>query len=448
MEDNSNIAEAARAQAEARRKRILEKAEKRMGLVSGEQGQDEEEKKQSASKAARIRAARQRRYGKKTASKGQPDTQTGSEIGSVVKESVPATATEADLHTKEEAPSQAPSQAPPKDEGIKSVKEEEKSVEATEEEPKKKYLGVAKMRRKMILKKKNAQTEDSSTKELLSTKTNTDQQRKRIITETATLPIYMHIVTILLLFLAGMDVGLQQYHEDVKIYSNLALNDFGIPLIHRGLWDDNDKGGSLETLQADSSSHDSAEDPVCENEFEDLEEEVEKIANIDPLFRVDLDHLTKGPGLLNWLARGAVSVHRFVLKLVFYTPISIIQTLVGIPKALMQSPPALCLLALLLRHLVGKTILRAGLPLSDGDDKNSAIDVLTMAKQWATKFLSSTFPTAVVLYDAFVHLRSDMYIIVCGVFCGMAWTHMSQISGHEEIDLGAEEIVSVGTDEL
>ncbi len=54
-----------------------------------------------------------------------------------------------------------------------------------------------------------------------------------------------------------------------------------------------------------------------------------------------------------------------------------------------------------------------------------AIDVLAMAKQWVTNMVSSTFPTAVGLYDTFVHLRSDMYIVICGVFCGLVWTHLS-----------------------
>ena len=65
-DDAEAAKEAARAQAEARRKRILEKANNRMKYVNGEQTADPDEKKTRNSNAARIRAARQRRYGKKS----------------------------------------------------------------------------------------------------------------------------------------------------------------------------------------------------------------------------------------------------------------------------------------------------------------------------------------------------------------------------------------------
>ena len=218
-------------------------------------------------------------------------------------------------------------------------------------------------------------------------------------------------------------VGFQQYHEDVKIHDDFAVREHGVLLIHRHPWK-NDKaeselGVSREDLQIVSGK-------VPDDEFDEDDSSEQGFSNIDPLFRVDLDELTQGPGFINQLARIAVSIHRVILTAIFYTPLNLIYTLAGIPKALMQTPPALCLLALLVRQLVGKIILNASMPVLETEEKDAAIDVLAMVKQWVTKFLSTTFPTAVSLYDAFVHLRSDMYIIICGVFCGLACTHMSK----------------------
>ena len=222
----------------------------------------------------------------------------------------------------------------------------------------------------------------------------------------------------------------------------MALKEYGIPLIHRNLWNKKTRESDLNLLDVETPL---PAGEILKDEFEEDLDQEDTVPNIDPLFRVDFDELTKGPGLLFQLARGAIYVHRLVLMVVYYAPLSILQTLAGIPRALVQTPPALCLLALVLRQIVGKIILKAGIPVRDVEEKDSAIDVLAMAKQYVTKFLSSAFPTAVGLYDAFVHLRSDMYIVICGLFCGMAWTHMSQYAGtHVE----HESLASGGTDEL
>jgi hypothetical protein len=234
----------------------------------------------------------------------------------------------------------------------------------------------------------------------------------------------MHIATILLLFLAGLDAGLQQYHEDVTIHDTLAIHEFGVPVIHRSLWKSGKSYVSgFDKLQADDSSIDASD--MHKGEFQDDFEE-EYVPNIDPVFGVDLDEVTKGPGILNQLARAAISVHRMFLSVVYYAPARIIQSLLAIPGALIQRPPLLCLVALFIRQVVGKMILKAGIPEPESDDKDGAIDVLAMVKNTVTRFLSSTFPTFVGMYDAFVHLRSDLYVVICGFLCGMIWSLQSQ----------------------
>lgn len=418
MADDADTIEAARAQAEARRKKILEKAQTRMDKVSGEVGVDEEEKKQSASNAARIRAARQRRYRKKN--KTDSENPTAAESTGIEKQDEPsksggnaeATTTAETKEVEESVKQKAP------------VDSEDSQNAAREsslgDEPKKKYVGVAKMRRKLIMKKKmeaeEGKSEDSSTENASHSKV--EMQSTPPIVK---IPVYMHVVTIFLLFFAGVDVGLQQYHEDVTIHDQVVFKEYGIPLIHGG------PSKSLGTINGVESlgSDEVIEDSDLHEEFEPEDTEESFGGNIDPLFKVDLDELTKGPGIMYQLARGAVALHRLIMQLLYHAPLSIFYSLLALPEALMQAPPLLCLVALVLRQIVGKRILKAGIPQPETDEKDAGIDVVAVVKQAAIAFVSSSFPNAVGLYDMFSHLRSDMYIIMCGVFFGLAWTHLS-----------------------
>jgi hypothetical protein len=230
-----------------------------------------------------------------------------------------------------------------------------------------------------------------------------------------------------------MDVSIQQYHHLLEVESSFAFSQHGIPLIHRSLRSpEASKPTFLKDREAESLGDDETQ---MLDEFQD-EETQDTIPNIDPLFGVDLDELTKGPGVMNQLARGAVATHRYVLWLVYFLPLGILQSLLSIPQALLRSPPALCLTALALRHLVGKGILGAGIPESSaGDEKSNAIDVLAMAKNFVTTFLSKNFPTAVGLYEAFTHLRSDMYVLLCGVFSGLVYVHLLASAAQPENDV-------------
>ena len=446
-------AEAARAQAEARRKRILEKANKRLGMVSGEMAQDVEEKSASAANAARIRAARQRRR-KKGAGPAKPAESTdNSEDGADAKSSEETQSPNNDDTTEAET-ANAKNEEEPKfvteessEKSDHQPNEPSASVEAvpsigddgtagaassTTNEPasKKKYVGVARMRRKMILKKR--QEEESESKPESTTEAAAVVLPATVSAPVSTFPVYMYIFTVLLLFLAGLDVGLQQFHQDVTVHPNDVFSQHGAPFVHRNLWkvDETNSPSQLEELQKRTSDWNDADTP---DEFVEDEDEYEP--NIDPLFRVDLDELTKGSGILLQLARGAVAVHRFILRIVYEIPMGIFQTILGIPQTLINSPPILCIVALILRQVISKQVLRASLPSSESDDKSKetgGIDVLAMIKQTVKNFLSSAFPTAVSMYDAFTHIRSDMYIILCGVFFGLAWRHQQVL--HTEGD--------------
>ena len=93
----------------------------------------------------------------------------------------------------------------------------------------------------------------------------------------------------------------------------------------------------------------------------------------------------------------------------------------AIPQQLLTTPPILCIISLVVRQS-SKLIFGAKLPEPTSDKKDSK-DVLAMMKQGVMNFLAGLFPTVVSVYDVWTHLRSDMYVILCGVFVGLAYTH-------------------------
>jgi hypothetical protein len=436
MTDDDNFddaqAEAARAQAEARRKRILEKANKRLGVVSGEEVQDEGEKKMSSSNAARIRAARQRRYKQKAPP--TPSTENVATSDPPADAEVIETSTQ--VKEEETKPDPAVLASTTNEPEAISDSAAAAAAAATTEGGKKKYVGVAKMRRKMIA-KKNKEEEEASKTAVETTAEKAEAARIAAAKKVAVFPILMHILIAVLLFLAGVDVGMQQFHDDVVVHPKTTLQEYGLPFVARNPFvpvdrnADEDVTSNLLKRDLLSSSDDRAKGVPKgvdhEDEFAEIrsDDESENVPNIDPLFRVDLDEMTKGPGFLKQMARGAVSIHRMILYIIYYTPINLINTAMSIPVGLMKMPPALFLIALSLRQVLGKMILGAFIPEARPDDngEKNNIEVLSMAKNFVKNFFATNFPTLVWAYDVFCHLRSDMYIVLCGVFLGMAYSH-------------------------
>jgi len=483
---NEDAVEAARAQAEKRRRRILEKANNRMQYVDGSAPQDEEEKKESLSKAARIRAARQRRYGKKSAAAAPaPAPATATATATIEPESGGASAAEAEAEAeskpdestsetsepkKEEAVEQQPDkvEAAPSDECEESASAPTASTASSE--PKKKYVGVARMRRKMLMKKKmeeennNNNNDDDSNgpgssaaagsgaassaagAERTSSRA-ASVASKQPLTKVQRVPIYMHMIVILLMFVAGFDVGVQQFHAEVDVRNTVAVKEYGVPFVQRNPWHpltptiSSSSSSSTETdskqkalkdkLMSSSSSSSASSSSTTGDEFgqdETIDEEYTPPV-IDPIFRVDLDEMTKGPGIFNQMARGAISIHRLMLWLFYYAPLGFFWSILSIPTTLIQTPPALFLIAIVLRQVVGKAVLGASIPeesKEDGADgtKQNKIEVIGMAKTMVKGFFHANFPTLVTVYDVYLHVKSDMYVVFCGVFFGLAWTHL------------------------
>lgn len=443
-----------RARAEARRRRILEQGKSRLGVVSGEvtveavlsdkkqtndnpdqnvagkEGEEEEgespgidasQKQENAqekvaalsktSSSQRLAQMRRRRFKKAAAAtKNEPESVSEEPVSQEAKE----------LETKKEL---TPAPEP---------KEESKTDG-------KKYMGVVKMRRKMLAEKKaskEAATAGISHKpeKLVPEEFNdTNVETKSV----AMLPIIFNLLTILILFLVGFDVGVQNSISNQTvphIHRNLVLNDHGIGVL--SVVGMSKKPSQSIDIIVEEQSFFSEE----ENEFEIFDDEETKgkpmgatesgkEENIDPLFGVDLDELTSGSGVIFSLARIAVSVHRMFLY-VFFSVISFIKgiftTVFTIPIRLMTNPPVMFLSAIIIRY-VGKHTLGGKLPEFDDTGENAAKndevgkDVLAMGTNYVKNFFKSTFPNLVLVYTLFKDAKSDMYVILSGLFLGLAF---------------------------
>jgi hypothetical protein len=149
------------------------------------------------------------------------------------------------------------------------------------------------------------------------------------------------------------------------------------------------------------------------------------------LFGLDLDKITNGPGLLLFLSRGAIFLHRINLSIFYYFPRRMFGNIVSLVKGLVDTPPIMALSALTVRQLIGKVILGAKLPVKGvKDEKKKSSDVMSMVMNMVKTFILGSFPTLVSMYDAWTHLRADMYIVLCGLFVGVVWHHFVPSSGH------------------
>jgi hypothetical protein len=478
--------EKAREAAEARRKRILQKSKDRMGLVEGTLPKDAQvaaaasvvssedamgsdgvnesepssttEAKAKPTSAARMAAARRMRFKKAAAA---TESSTPSNIDPAVSATensdgaapVSSEATSIGIEGQANTDSVGDIDVVLAETKVESVWQssppsivEESSQSAAES---KKYEGVAKMRRRMI---KQRQEEGGSGGGInggsgvdgVDTPIALAKAKERVLQSFAKkrasaaskFPLYMSVLTVLLLFLAGLDVGLHQGYIDygldkemVRVHTELAPRQFGVRW--QGLFESVVSSSSTVStkftarfLSSSSSSEYNAESD--DDEFNTHSaENTKKLTepNIDPLFGIDLDQLTAGDGLYFMAARFAVQCHRVNLAIFYYLPLSIYTSITSGIWQLFSSPPIFCLVALVIRQLIGKTLLGAHIPTLSNDATKTDKDILSMAKSFASNFITKSFPTAVLLYDAFVHVRSDMYIILCGFLVGVAYTH-------------------------
>ena len=286
-----------------------------------------------------------------------------------------------------------------------------------------------------------------------------------------TLPILTYVMTTFVLFGTGLHVGLQQSNVQYCYYNSKVMmvpdpdhepsadgycyNTNDDPeeqqwslLVHSEFAPRQPMGGlhrllstvvgpvvqsiPIRNVPVDAAAVSSQPPPPqdhddTEDEFSSTVPTVQRMQsnNIDPLFQVDLDALTTGDGLYFTLGRFAVRVHRFILSIVLDLPKSILQSVLSFVWSFVQTPPVFFLMAVLIRHGLGKVVLGAKLPAAVVDDAAHK-DILSTVQTFATKFVLSSFPTLKIVYDVWTHIRSDMYVILCGLFVGWAVSHSHQ----------------------
>lgn len=65
----------------------------------------------------------------------------------------------------------------------------------------------------------------------------------------------------------------------------------------------------------------------------------------------------------------------------------------------------------------------------DNYAKTNKLDVLSMGIAFIFNMIIKTLPTAVLLYDTFSHVRSDMHIILFDFLVGVAYMHITTTDG-------------------
>jgi hypothetical protein len=428
--------EQARAAALARRQRILEGADKRMDRVNGISADGEEEVAPDSGTAgssskSKLAAMRRRRFKKSSASPSAATTETAKEAPVVTKEV--KVVEEIKDAVVEEVSIPAPTKDPPTP--------SESTASTDDGTTKKKYLGVARMRRNMIKKKQQEKLEAQESGDQPALNATIPKKFSKVAGARGKsfTPILMHFLTILLLFGAGLEVALQQnvieYRGDLTVHQTLA------PQEELKLWQMVSAAPSASSVVKDPLLEDASTTayvPIEEDEFATADDGPNEV-NLDPLFGLDLDAVTAGPGLLMILGRMAIAVHRLNLSIFYYFPLRMWANLLG----LLSSPPVLCLAALVIRQ--GSNLLGGKLPKNTANDAKTSSsppqDVVTMAKNFVGGFIGKAFPTATKLYDAWTHLRSDMYVVLCGLFVGLVWHHYLSGGAGDSVEEISEGII-------
>jgi len=321
---------------------------------------------------------------------------------------------------------------------------------------KKKYVGVARMRRKLNAEKNAAaKAKDSGINASSKLKNSAPKIKKEKNAVISLAPIIIQLLTVAMLFFAGFDVGLQNHiviNQDVpNIQENFAFLDHGF--------------GALKIVgmaSAPASTPSQRPNDVIvqdtlfgfdDNELQDEEEfdkdefaetkpmgasSSTKEPNIDPIFNVDFDVLLAGDGILMFVVRKAVSFHRMLTYLFMTLPLALFYGLLSLPQRMFVNPPILFLCAIIIRF-VGKHLLGGSIPDVDkllqaelksenegGMKKESNIaenianaDFLSMGTNFVKNFIKSNFPKVVLAYTIFTDARSDMFVIFCGFFFGL-----------------------------
>mmetsp|Transcript_1655 Transcript_1655/g.3023 ORF Transcript_1655/g.3023 Transcript_1655/m.3023 type:complete len:515 (+) Transcript_1655:118-1662(+) len=304
---------------------------------------------------------------------------------------------------------------------------------------KKKYMGVAKMRRKLAAEKKK--TEEAVIEDEL--KELEEKIPKILHRKTVTLaPVMIQLFTIVFLFFAGFDVGIQNHaivkQEVPHVHTNLFYVDHGIGI--QKMFGQKKSSASEDILMGLKEEVKIVDEYEEEDEFASgkgkplgASTEGNNVKeNVDPIFGVDFDKLTAGSGFFFTAARLAVSIHRTLTYIFYLWPLSVIHSILSVPRKLVGNPPVFFLCAVIIRYL-GKHVLGGNIPnldeMIEAEVKADKVenekpdlastDFVSMGKNFISNFLKGNFPKLVMVYTIFKDARSDMFIVLCGFFVGL-----------------------------
>lgn len=325
---------------------------------------------------------------------------------------------------------------------------------------KKKYMGVAKMRRKMLQDQKNL---DDTTNDTLSTSTHDTTndprvqtlmteyvRKKKLASRQHTYSRMLELVVVSWLFYGGFHVGYVLHDQHVEMIQpegvtmGLSVRDgMLLKLVTKGIASvgiSSDGSGGA-TIQRDFSGLVSEEDDgsIIVDEFDASEILLEELDDgpLDPIFRVHLDVYTRGPSFLMMMARIAVYIHRsivgfFLLPLTLLRAISNLQTLPTVyPLFFLLAVGVRQGCAFLIEHLLGLSTDLT--PLEDQEDEDDAdggggdggagaVKALAQFDLGKTVkgFVGGYFPRVVTVWDVLSAARGDMYVVSAGLLLGLA----------------------------
>lgn len=328
--------------------------------------------------------------------------------------------------------------------------------DAAETKSGKKYLGVVRMRRKMLAEQKASEpnTEDSSSKSTQHVQKSSLDKKSKLV---PLAPILLEFFTVLCLFIVGLHTGIQSGKSNQPVdISTIISENIDVNTKYDSSFSFTETGVGIFSLFGDSKDHKEPPNAILNLVDNDLllEQDDEftmpsdsfspngatssnKRSNIDPLFRIDLDEIVRGKtGIVFSAARLAIQIHRQLLYLLFTLPTVFVQNIWSFPQTLMSNPPILFLCALIIRY-IGKHIFGASTPdwdilldseiemggeLSNGASTGATSmvdgDFLSMGKNFVLNFMKTTFPNLCMICTMLKDVRSDMYIILCGLLLG------------------------------
>ena len=287
-------------------------------------------KKSTLSGQARLQQMRRRRFKKAAAASATPSSQKPTENTETAKADSDGKDKEKESNVEVQQTQTEPTEVNESQnlivDGPETLKHSSSYTTADGEE--KKYLGVAKMRRKMLSEKKVREEEKPQEVNKSTTQDATTIMMNKQIRQS----FIIQFLTLILLYLSGYQLGSKNVTRSnaIHINTNLAMKHESyfvnrLLSLNKSFEESHNQDDSVasfsnaEFFEQQNQQLDNVNDEYHEeyDEFSSFDAgesatfTIDPNKNIDPVFRVNLDLYTQGSSILFVLARQAVKFHRF-----------------------------------------------------------------------------------------------------------------------------------------